>query len=84
MLAGVRFRHQHPDVAPDELRGAIAEDPLGRRVDRPDPAVAVDDDDRVERRLDDGAEQRVAVLGRAGATVVTGASLRSNGRSVGH
>jgi len=66
VLAGIGFRHQHPDVAPGEFRGAIAENPLGRRVDRADPAIAVDDDDRVERRPDDRAEQRVAVLGRAG------------------
>src|SRR5207248_641094 len=54
VLAGIGLGHQDLDVAPDELIGRIAEQPLGRAVDRADrAAIAVDDHDGVDRCIND-------------------------------
>ena len=55
MLAGIGLRHQHLDIAPDQLPGGIAEEPFGRVVDGADRAVPVDDDNRIDRGVDDCA-----------------------------
>ena len=66
MLARIGFGHQHFDIAPDQLLRGIAEDPLGRMVNRADRAVPVDDHDPVDRGVDDraieGVGEAVAVL----------------------
>ena len=53
MLVRVGLRHQDLDVASDQLAGRIAEEPLGRLVDRADRAVAVDDHNGVGGGIDD-------------------------------
>ena len=55
MLARVGLRHQHLDVASDKLFRGIAEQPLGRVVNRADRTVPVDDHDGVDRGVDDRA-----------------------------
>jgi hypothetical protein len=55
MLRPVGLGHQDADVPADHLVGAIAEQPLGRRAEAADPAVLLDRDDGVGRRVDDRA-----------------------------
>ena len=45
--------HEHRDVLPDDLRGGVAEDPLGGRVERLDGPLLVDGDDAIHGGLDD-------------------------------
>ena len=56
-------RHQHADVAADHLGGGISEQPLGAAVEGLNCACAVDDDDAVDRRIDDRVEA-LRTLGR--------------------
>jgi hypothetical protein len=60
VFAGIGFGHQDLDVAPDKLVSAIREQPFGRWIDRADCAVAIDDDNRIDRGGDDRAIERVA------------------------
>ena len=59
-------RHQQGDVLADDLPGAVAEDTLRARVERLDDAVAVDQHDRVRRRVQERGELvfRTPLLGR--------------------
>src|SRR5688572_11324823 len=60
VLAGVGFGHQRGDVPPENLAGRIAEQALGRGIERFETAPAVDQDDRVNSGFDDGAAARLA------------------------
>src|SRR5205814_7738528 len=53
VLAPVRLRHEHADVAAEDFRLAVAEKSLGRRVEGLDAPVPIDEDDGVNGRLDD-------------------------------
>src|SRR5258706_494557 len=55
MFTMVGFRHQQLDVLPEDLGGGVAEKPLGRRVERLDPAMLVDGDDSIDHMVHDGA-----------------------------
>ena len=56
MFLVCRRRHQDADVATDDLRLGIAEQLLGPAVERLDVTLGVDDDDAVDRRVEDGVE----------------------------
>ena len=60
VLLVIRRRHQHVDVLADDVALGVPEQPLGRRIERFDAAVRVDDDDAVDRRLDDRPPARLA------------------------
>src|SRR5208337_3074236 len=45
--------HEDRDVLPDDLRGGVAEDPLGGRVERLDGPLLVDGDDAIHGGVDD-------------------------------
>jgi hypothetical protein len=60
VLLAIRRRHQHGDVLSDDIAFRVAEQPLGRGIERLDAAVRVDDDDRVNGRLDDRPPPRLA------------------------
>jgi hypothetical protein len=66
MLARVGLRHQYFDVASNEFSGRIAEEPLGRGVDREDRAVPVDRnngiDCGVDNRAIEGVGQTLVIL----------------------
>ena len=47
-------------LRPDHLALAVAEQPLGGRVERLDAPARVDDDDAVDGRVDDRAPARLA------------------------
>ena len=53
-------RHEHVDVAADHLTLLVAEQAFGRRVERLDSAVRVDDDDAIHGRVDDRPPPRLA------------------------
>ena len=59
MLAGIGLRHEHFDVFPGNLRSRITEQLLGRFIRCQDQAVAIDDDNAVERRIEHGMKQCV-------------------------
>ena len=59
MLPRVGLRHQDLDVASDQCAGRIAEELLGRLVDRADRAVAVDDHNGIDGGVDDRAIEGV-------------------------
>src|SRR6185312_12201266 len=61
VLVRVRRRHQHLDVAPDNLVGAVAEQPLAPLVEQLYGAGAIDDDDAVNGSVDHGAKPSVRV-----------------------
>jgi hypothetical protein len=54
VLAGVGLRHQRADVAPDDLLGRVAEHLLRGAAEFLDDAGVVDDDDGVDRGVEDG------------------------------
>jgi hypothetical protein len=56
----IRRRHQQRDILADGFVLGIAEQPLGRGIERLDSAAAVDHDDRVHRRLHDRSPSRLA------------------------
>ena len=59
----VAFRHEHARQHPSEhILAAVAEHPLGRRVEFDDAAVAVHADDAIEGSLDGGAQAGLAAL----------------------
>src|SRR5262249_18354943 len=86
MLVTVRVRHQHIDVAADDLTLGIAELPLGGLAERPDQPLLIDDDNRVGDRLDDRAQMRLASpqlsFGAARLTDVTGDFRGADDRAV--
>jgi hypothetical protein len=59
MLACVGLRHQQFDVASDQLFRGIAEESLCRLIDRADRAIPVDNDDSIDRSIDDRAIEGV-------------------------
>ena len=59
VVRAMRLRHQHADVLPEHLGFAVAEHPLGGGVERLDAAARIDDDDAVDRGVDDRAPARV-------------------------
>ena len=59
MFAGVGLGHQSLHVAPNELARGIAEQPLGRAVDRADRAPPIDHDDAIDGGINDRAIKRV-------------------------
>ena len=69
MLVVVRRGHQQADVAADDFRLRVAEQPLGAGVEGFDVAAAVDHDDAVDRRVDDRQQPGVQVLEVVGAGV---------------
>jgi len=69
VLRVVRRRHQHVDVVPDDLLGAITEDPLRGEAELLDSPAMVDHDDRV----DGGVEQRTEIQFRLAGTARAGA-----------
>src|SRR3546814_10892599 len=73
MLAVIRLRHQHGDVAADHLVRAIAEQLLAGRVEQHHMTGLVEQDEPVDRRVDNRPEQEI---GRAHVgTPVTNAHL---------
>ena len=64
VLGAVGLRHEDLDVLPDELRGAVPEQPFGRRIDRLDQAAVIDGDDGRDRQLQDAPELRGLHCGR--------------------
>ena len=62
MLIAVRLGHEHLDVLADDLDRRVAEEPLRRRVDRLDEPAAVDGDDCIDGRFENGPRPRLAVL----------------------
>ena len=56
MLLVVRRRHQHADVAADHLGLPDIRTILGAAIERLDAALGVDDDDAVDRRVEDRVE----------------------------
>jgi CheY-like chemotaxis protein len=56
VLLAVRRGHQHADVAAEDLGFGVAEEPLGSRIERLDPARGINDDDAVGGHLEDGLE----------------------------
>ena len=76
VLLVVRRRHQHADVAPDHFRFRISEQLLGAAVERLDDALGVDDDDAVDRRVED----RIEPFG-AGRSLRRGDSVGFRGRA---
>jgi hypothetical protein len=59
VLAGIGLRHQDLDVSSDEFGRGIAEEPLGRVVDRADCPVPVDNNDSIDRGVDDRTIQGI-------------------------
>jgi hypothetical protein len=59
VLAGVGLGHQSLHVAPNELARGIAEQPLGRAINRADRAPPVDRDDAIDGGINDRAIERV-------------------------
>ena len=53
VFVAVGLGHQHLHVLADRPRGGVAEDPLGRRVERFDGPVLVDGDDAIHGGVDD-------------------------------
>ena len=53
MFVAVGRGHEDRDVLPDDLRGGVAEDPLGGRVERLDGPLLVDGDDAIHGGVDD-------------------------------
>ena len=62
--AQVQRHHHLGQRAPDHLLTPVAEDALGRGTELPHHTPLVRDDDRIERRLDHGAGQRIPAGGR--------------------
>src|SRR5439155_1325862 len=69
--AAQRLRDQPRDRLSQQLLAAITEQFLGPGVERDEPALAVDRDDAVLRRLDDGAELQLGLLERPASELVT-------------
>ena len=68
VLGRVRLRHEHRDVVPENVLSAVAEHAFGRGIEELDPPVAIDHDDGVDGRFDDGAPPCLASpLGLLGA-----------------
>ena len=64
VLAAVGLRHQHVDVAADQLVSGISEHFLGRGIDGLDVAAGIDGDDGRDRRLEDRPELQCLQVGR--------------------
>jgi len=62
VLAVVRLRHQHLDVAADDLLGGIAEQAFRRRIEAEDRAALVDGDQPVEDGAHHRAQEHLGVL----------------------
>ena len=60
MFFPVRSRHQHLDVAANDLVGVIAEQLRRRRAERGHDPAFVDDDHRLRDRIEDRAQMRLA------------------------
>jgi hypothetical protein len=63
---GFEFAHsiewnEHTDVSPDDLKSAIAVDPLGAGIPARDDAVEGFADDGIRRRLDDCRKARYGI-----------------------
>ena len=56
---------QGVDMAPDDLLGGVAKNPLGRGVQGLDRAIGIDRDDAVQDRFEDGVQPLLALLGCA-------------------
>src|SRR5208337_16241 len=54
--------HEHRDVPPERFAPAITEQPLGSRIEKPNQAVFIDDDDAVGHGVEDGGKFRLDVL----------------------
>jgi hypothetical protein len=54
MGVGVRRGHQHLDIAPEYLRGGVAEQPLGGQIEAFDQPLLVNGDDRIESVVEHG------------------------------
>ena len=63
VLVVVGRRHQHVDVAADDLGARISEQPFGSGIERLDVPALIDDDDPVDRRIDDRAQPFLGRLG---------------------
>ena len=57
----IRRRHEHVDVPTDDFGLGIAEQPLGPAVERFDSSLRVDDDDAIDRGIDDRSQPRIRV-----------------------
>ena len=62
VLFPVRRRHQQADVLPDRLLGGIAEHPLRSRIEGGNDALLVSGDNRIGRRVYDGADPGFLLL----------------------
>ena len=62
VLTAVRFRHEKLDVLPDELFGGISEHQLSGRIDVFDQTGAVDGDNAINSRLENGLQPGFAAL----------------------
>ena len=56
VLFAIWTRHQHLDVLPQHVLRGIAEQPFCRRIECLDDPFAVDDDDAVDSRLENGLQ----------------------------
>jgi hypothetical protein len=63
MFAVIRRRHQHVDIATDRFGRWISEQPFGTAIEGLNRAGRVDDDDAVDRRVNDCVEA-LRALGR--------------------
>ena len=73
VLGAIGRGHQHGDVLPDHLGGGVPEDALGRQAELLDAAAMVDDDDGVDRGIQQGTELQLRfarVAWRGGLGVV--------------
>ena len=61
VLVVIRRRHQHLDVATHHFGLGVAEQPLRAGIERFDVSLAVDDDDAVDRGIDDRSQPRIRV-----------------------
>ena len=78
VLFVIRRRHQHVDVAADRLGRGIPEQPFGAAIEGLNRTFAVDDDDAVNRRIDDRVEPLRTLgrqLGFRAARTLSGAEL---------
>jgi hypothetical protein len=58
VLGAIGLVHEHSHVLAEHVRGAIAEHALGRAIESDDYPDGVDNDDRIDRRIEQGLKLR--------------------------
>ena len=69
VLGTVGRGHQHVHVPADHLGGRVPEDPLRREAELLDPAAVVDDDDCIDRRIQQRLELELGLARASGRAV---------------